>query len=146
MNYYEILYIVNPNFERKKIDDAMKEIENRLKKTKSKIINHIIWGKKKLAYPIQDHKYGTYIMAHYNGGDKSAIDEFNSWLRLSDLVIRHMTVRLDSKPEIIEKGEDDLKLDTEKEGNSGNEEKSIDKKDELVEVEENVDEEKEGVE
>ncbi len=146
MNYYELLYIVNPNFERKKIDDAMKEIENRLKKTKSKIINHIIWGKKKLAYPIQDHKYGTYIMAHYNGGDKSAIDEFNSWLRLSNLVIRHMTVRLDSKPEIIEKGEDDLKLDTEKEVNSGNEEKSIDKKEELVEVEENVDEEKEGVE
>ena len=146
MNYYELLYIVNPNFERKKIDDAMKGIENRLKKTKSKIINHIIWGKKKLAYPIQDHKYGTYIMAHYNGGDKSAIDEFNSWLRLSNLVIRHMTVRLDSKPEIIEKGEDDLKLDTEKEVNSGNEEKSIDKKEELVEVEENVDEEKEGVE
>ena len=35
MNYYEILYIVNPNFERKKIDDAMKEIEDKLKKTKS---------------------------------------------------------------------------------------------------------------
>ena len=50
MNYYEILYIINPNFERKKIDDIMKEIDNRLKKTKSKIINHVIWGKKKLAF------------------------------------------------------------------------------------------------
>ena len=38
MNYYEILYIVNPNFERKKIDDAMKEIESRINKTKSKNI------------------------------------------------------------------------------------------------------------
>ena len=44
----------------------MKEIEDKLKKTKSKIINHVIWGKKKLAYPIQNHKYGTYVMAHYN--------------------------------------------------------------------------------
>ena len=51
MNYYEMLYIVNPNFERKKIDDAMKEIEDRLKKTKSKIINHLIWGRKN--WPIQ---------------------------------------------------------------------------------------------
>ena len=115
MNYYEILYIVNPNFERKKIDDAMKEIEDRLKKTKSKIINHSIWGKKKLAYPIQNHKYGTYIMVHYNGGDKNGVDEFNAWLKLSDLVIRHMIIRLDSEPDIIEKTENDLGLDSEKE-------------------------------
>ena len=110
MNYYEILYIVNPNFERKKIDDAMKEIEDKLKKTKSKIINHVIWGKKKLAYPIQNHKYGTYIMAHYNGGDKNGLDEFNSWLKLSDLVIRHMIVRLDSEPDVIDKADNDLNL------------------------------------
>ena len=115
MNYYEILYIVNPNFERKKIDDAMKEIEDRLKKTKSKIINHVIWGKKKLAYPIQNHKYGTYIMAHYNGGDKNGLDEFNSWLKLSDLVIRHMIVRLDSEPDVIDKADNDLKLESAKE-------------------------------
>ena len=44
-------------------------------KTKSKIINHVVWGKKKLAYTIQGHNYGTYIMVHYNGGDKEALDE-----------------------------------------------------------------------
>ena len=115
MNYYEILYIVNPNFERKKIDDIKKEIEDRLNKTKSKIINHVVLGKKKLAYPIQGHKYGTYIMVHYNGGDKKALDEFNSWLKLSDLVIRHMIVRLNSEPKIVEKTDDDLNLESEKE-------------------------------
>tara|TARA_Y100000590_G_scaffold460481_1_gene619882 strand:- start:28 stop:429 length:402 start_codon:yes stop_codon:yes gene_type:complete len=118
MNFYEILYIVNPNFERKKIDDTMKEIENRLKKTKSKIINHVIWGKKKLAYPIQGHKYGTYIMAHYNGGEKKSLDEFNSWLKLSNLVIRHMIVRLESEPSIIEKTDGDINLESEKEDSS----------------------------
>ena len=117
MNYYEILYIVNPNFERKKIDDTMKEIESRLNKTKSKIINHFIWGKKKLAYPIQNHKYGTYIMVHYNGGDKNALNEFNSWLKLSDLIIRHMIVRLDIEPDTIEKTDNDLKLEPGKEDN-----------------------------
>ena len=133
MNYYELLYIVNPNFERKKIDDVMKEIEDRLKKTKSKIINHAIWGKKKLAYPIQNHKYGTYIMAHYNGGDKNGLDEFNSWLKLSDLVIRHMIVRLDSEPDIIEKTDNDTSLEPEKE-------------DSAISKNEETKEEKEGVE
>tara|TARA_B100000579_G_C22095213_1_gene516390 strand:- start:30 stop:449 length:420 start_codon:yes stop_codon:yes gene_type:complete len=133
MNYYEILYIVNPNFERKKIDDAMKEIESRLNKTKSKIINHVIWGKKKLAYPIQNHKYGTYIMAHYNGGDKNALDEFNSWLKLSDLVIRHMIVRLDNEPDIIEKTDNNLDLESEKEETTSKEEKANNSEEETAE-------------
>ena len=51
MRYYELLYIVNSNFERKKIDEAMNEIDSRIKKTKSKIINHIVWGKKKASVP-----------------------------------------------------------------------------------------------
>ena len=138
MNYYEILYIVNPNFERKKIDDTMKEIESRLNKTKSRIMNHVIWGKKKLAYPIQDHKYGTYIMAHYNGGDKNALDEFNSWLKLSDLVIRHMIVRLDNEPDIIEKTDKNLELESEKEKTTTKEEQSINSEEETVEKIEGV--------
>ena len=139
MNYYEILYIVNPNFERKKIDDAMKEIEDKLKKTKSKIINHVIWGKKKLAYPIQNHKYGTYIMAHYNGGDKNGLDEFNSWLKLSDLVIRHMIVRLDSEPDVIDKEDNDLNLEPGKEQSANEiEEKSNDSEEEIAEKKEGV--------
>ena len=139
MKYYEMLYIVNPNFERKKIDDIKKEIEDRLNKTKSKIINHVVLGKKKLAYPIQGHKYGTYIMVHYNGGDKKALDEFNSWLKLSDLVIRHMIVRLDNEPDIIEKTDNDLIL------KSGKEDIVNDKEEKLHDSEKETAEKKEGV-
>ena len=106
MRYYELLYIVNPNFDEKKFDETMKEIDNRLRKTKSKIINHVIWGKKKLAYPMDGNKYGTYILVHYSGGDKDKLDEFDSWLKLSDFVIRHMIVRLKLKPDVIDKVED----------------------------------------
>ena len=102
MRYYEILYIVNPNFERKKIDDTMNEIDIRLKETKSKIINHIIWGKKRLAYTMQGHKYGTYVLLHYESGDQKKLDEFDSWLKLSNLVVRHMIVRLDNEPDVLE--------------------------------------------
>ena len=52
MRYYELIYIVNSNVERKKIDQIMKDISSRLENTDSKIINHVVWGKKKLAYPI----------------------------------------------------------------------------------------------
>ena len=108
MRYYEILYIVNPNFERKKIDDTMNEIDIRLKETKSKIINHIIWGKKRLAYTMQGHKYGTYVLLHYESGDQKKLDEFDAWLKLSNLVVRHMIVRLDNEPDVLESVEGEL--------------------------------------
>ena len=69
MRYYELIYIVNSNIERKKIDKVMKDISSRLENTESKIINHVVWGKKKLAYPIKGNSYGNYILLHYEGGD-----------------------------------------------------------------------------
>ena len=139
MKYYEMLYIVNPNFERKKIDDIIKEIDSRLNKTNSKIINHVVWGKKKLAYPILEHKYGTYVMLHYNGGEKNALDEFNSWLKLSDLIIRHMIVRLENEPDKIEKTDNDLNIESEKEESSDNNENKLnDNEEETIEKTEGV--------
>ena len=128
MRYYEILYIINPNFEKKKIDSAMKDINDRLKKTNSNIINHTIWGKKRLAYSMQGHKYGTYILLHYEGSDSEKLDEFYSWLKLSTLVVRHMVVRLNSKPELIknkteeESFEDSASKEESSEGSASKEE------------------------
>ena len=102
MRYYELIYIVNSNVERKKVDQVMKDIGARLENTDSKLINHTIWGKKKLAYPIKGNTYGTYILAHYSGGDNEKLSEFDSWLKLSGLTIRHMIVKLDKEPEVVE--------------------------------------------
>ncbi len=107
MRYYELIYIVSSNVERKKNDQAMKEIGEKIQETGSKIINHIVWGKKKLAYPIKNNTYGTYILAHYQGGDNDKLREFDSWLKLSDLTIRHMIVKLDEKPDTVESLEGD---------------------------------------
>jgi len=143
MRYYEILYIVNPNFERKKIDETMKEIDSRLTKTKSKIINHIIWGKKKLAYTMQGHKYGTYILVHYQGGKKDKLNQFDSWLKLSDLVIRHMIVRIEKEPDVLEKVDNEVSI-KEKEDLKSDKDKSSDDVKDKISKEKN-DEETEGV-
>ena len=138
MRYYELIYIVNSNVERKKVDQVMKDIGERLEKAGSKLINHTVWGKKKLAYPIRGNTYGTYILAHYNGGDNEKLREFDSWLKLSDLAIRHMIVKLDKEPELVENiSEEDSEEDSEKKKS----EKKKDKKsnDEKVEKEESED-------
>ena len=131
MRYYELIYIVSSNIELKKIDQVMEDIGSRLEKTESKIINHVVWGKKKLAYPIKGNTYGNYILLHYEGGDNIKLNEFNSWLKLSGLVIRHMIVKLEEKPDVV-KDFDDEKSENKAEKKSDEiAEKKGDSKDQL---------------
>ena len=109
MRYYEILYIINPNFEQGKIDEIITEVGGKLEKTKSTIINHIIWGKIRLAYPIKNQKYGTYILLQFQDGNRDKINDFYTWMKLNTLVLRHMTIRLDNRPEVVEMIEDPVK-------------------------------------
>lgn len=100
MSFYETLYIVDPNLENKSLEKTMNEIGKELEKTKSKIINHRIWGKKRLAYSIERQKYGSYILLQFEGGDQQKMVEYDTWMRLNNSVLRHMTVLLNDKPEI----------------------------------------------
>lgn len=109
MRYYEILYIINPNFEQGKIDEIITEVGGKLEKTKSTIINHIIWGKNRLAYPIKNQKYGTYILLQFQDGNRDKMNDFYTWMKLNTLVLRHMTIRLDNRPEVVEMIEDPVK-------------------------------------
>ena len=123
MSFYETLYIVDPNLENKSLEKTMNEIGKELEKTKSKIINHRVWGKKRLAYSIERQKYGSYILIQYEGGDQQKMVEYDTWMRLNNSVLRHMTVLLNEKPEIyveekkpeLENGEKNLKESSDKE-------------------------------
>ena len=100
MRYYETLYIVNPTLENEALDITMGEIGTELGKTKSKLINHRVWGKKRLAYQIENQKYGSFILLQFEGGEQNQMNEFNTWMKLNNSVLRHMTVALDEKPEV----------------------------------------------
>ena len=98
MRYYETIYIVDPNLENTILDKTMTEIGQELEKTKAKIINHRDWGKKRLAYQVDNQKYGSFILLQFEIEELSKINDFDSWLKLNSLVLRHMTVSLDKKP------------------------------------------------
>ena len=66
MRYYETMYIVNPSFETDRLNKLIDTLNEEFEKKKVKVINHYIWGKKRLAYPIQNHRYGNYIIIHFS--------------------------------------------------------------------------------
>ena len=112
MRYYEILYIINPNFEKDKINSTIVEVTRKLEETKSKIINHYIWGKKRLSYSINNQKYGTYVLLQFEDGDRIKMNDFDTWMKLENLIMRHITIKLDNRPEVIEESnENDKQLE-----------------------------------
>ena len=100
MRFYETLYIVDSNLENKVLEKAMADIGNELNKTNAKIINHRLWGKKRLAYAIDRQKYGSYIILQFKGGDLDKMPDFDVWMRLNNSVLRHMTVALKEDPDV----------------------------------------------
>jgi len=99
MRYYETIYIVDPNLDNTILEKTMTEIGQELEKTKAKIINHRDWGKKRLAYQVDNQKYGSFILLQFEIEELSKMNDFDSWLKLNNLVLRHMTVSLDKKPD-----------------------------------------------
>ena len=131
MRYYEIVYIVDPNLENTVLEKTMIKIGNELEKTKAKIINHRDWGKKRLAYKVSNQKYGSFILLQFEIKDLSKMKEFDSWLKLNSLVLRHMTVSLEQKPErYVDKTKVDepvLEKDSESSSNDTDNDNNIDK-------------------
>ena len=135
MRYYETIYIVDPNLDSTILEKTMTEIGQELEKTKAKIINHRDWGKKRLAYQVNNQKYGSFILLQFEIKELSKMNDFDSWLKLNSLVLRHMTVSLDKKPDkYIEKKisgsevaqENDAQSDSDKNDNKIDLEKSLD--------------------
>ena len=134
MRYYETIYIVDPNLDNAILEKTMTEIGQELEKTKAKIINHRDWGKKRLAYQVDNQKYGSFILLQFEIEELSKINDFDSWLKLNSLVLRHMTVSLDKKPDkYIEKTSiSEVSEDNDSQSSSDKNDKKIDVEKSLV--------------
>ncbi len=100
MRYYESLYIVNPNYEQNRINNIMEEVEEKCGGLKFKVINHNIWGKKRLAYNIDKHKYGSFIILHFETSEVNSLKEYDRFMILNNNILRNQTILLNEKPEI----------------------------------------------
>lgn len=140
MRYYETIYIVDPNLENTILEKTMTEIGEELQKTKAKIINHRDWGKKRLAYQVSNQKYGTFILLQFEIEDLNKMKEFDSSLKLNNLVLRHMTVSLDRKPkEYVDKSKTDSSVIENDSVSSSDQNKDGDDKAKTDDVENNLD-------
>ncbi len=100
MVHYETMYIVHPALEAGRLKDLILSIESSLHDLGGKTKTIEVWGKKKLAYPINKEKYGMYVLLQFEA-DGSKNKEFNTTLDHNTNVLAYLTTKIE-KEELIE--------------------------------------------
>jgi small subunit ribosomal protein S6 len=99
---YELIYVVSSDATDQQIADLHTQIEEIVARFSGTLDKTDNWGRRRLAYEIGPHKEGTYVLELITGsGD--LMKEIDRRLRVSDQVIRHLTVRVDEENRIIER-------------------------------------------
>ncbi|UBH09779.1 30S ribosomal protein S6 [Macrococcus armenti] len=96
MRNYEIMYVVRPNIEEDAKKALIERFEQILTSNGAEIIESKDWGKRRLAYEINDFKEGFYQIVRVKSTDE-ATNEFDRLAKINDDIIRHIVVREEEK-------------------------------------------------
>ena len=96
---YEMMFILRPDLNEEQISQQMKKYYNFLREHGAERVGIKVWSKRRLAYPIQKFQDGIYILVNYTS-DGSPVASIERAMRLSDEVIRYLTIKLREDIEI----------------------------------------------
>ena len=102
MRSYELMYILDPNLDEDASGALMGKIEDLMTKQGVEVEKTEPWGKRRLAYNIQGHRDGNYILS-YLKAEPTAISEMERRLRVTDGILRFLTVRMDEQQAKLER-------------------------------------------
>ena len=95
MRRYELVVIISPQVADDDVPQTIDQLVRRLVEGSGgevQEVNH--WGRRKLAYPIQQHLEGNYVLTQLRL-EPQQTKELERGLKISESVIRHLLVRLD---------------------------------------------------
>lgn len=102
MRIYEELYIAKADATDEEIDALNGQLEAVIKQSGGKLEKTDKWGVRKLAYRVKKQAEGYYCLLFFHAGSNT-VKEIERRLRVSDMVIKFLTVRMDEKLKWLEK-------------------------------------------
>jgi len=99
---YELVYIVRPEASDQEVADLHTQIEQIVQRFNGTFDKTENWGRRKLAYEIGHAREGTYVVETITGTGE-LMKEIDRRLRVTDTIIRHLTVRVDEAMRVAER-------------------------------------------
>lgn len=100
MRYYENLVIVKPTLTQEETEGMIAAIEEVLTSNGAEITARTKMGIRKLAYPIQKNERGYFHVMYYQA-EPSVIKEIERRFRINEEILRFITIKYESKREVI---------------------------------------------
>jgi small subunit ribosomal protein S6 len=102
MRVYEELFIVRPDASEEEIDQVIEQLTTLIASQGGNVDKADKWGVRKLAYRVQKRTEGFYVLLQFVAKPETVM-EIERRLRVTDLVLKFLTVRIDEKMKKIEK-------------------------------------------
>ena len=93
---YEILFIADPNLGEPEVDALAAHVQGFVEKEGGTVQKLEKWGKKRLAYDVRRHREGYYVLLVAEGTGVM-VKEVERRLKVTDGIIRYLTVRVDEE-------------------------------------------------
>lgn len=104
MRLYELTVIIDSSLDESAIQAEIEKIENRITDSGGKIHRLDRWGLKRLAYEIRKRTQGYYVFFLFEA-DPGLTGEIEKNLRLSESVLRYLTILSSAQVSVAEESE-----------------------------------------
>jgi small subunit ribosomal protein S6 len=102
LRIYEELFIVRPDVTDEEIDPLIEQLTTVITSKGGKVDKTDKWGVRKLAYRIEKRSEGYYVLIQFTAGPE-IVRELERRLRVADMVMKFITVRIDERLKKIDK-------------------------------------------
>lgn len=95
MRKYELLFITHPEYDEEKLAAVISRYQDVITSGKGVVVSVDKWGKRRLAYEINDLREGLYVLAVFES-ERDVAGELDRLMKIDQDIIRHMISRLDN--------------------------------------------------
>ena len=99
---YEVMFIVRPDVTEEDLDKLVSTLQNHATSAGATVKNAEKMGKRRLAYDVKKFQEGQYILFTLSS-DGKAVHELERRLRVTEQVIKFITVRTDEEQQRLDK-------------------------------------------
>ena len=89
---YELMVILSPDVGDDVINESLERLNQGVTSRGGEVVDVNHWGRRRLAYPINRHLEGNYVVSQIKL-DPTEVPALEGSLRISEEVIRHMIVK-----------------------------------------------------
>ena len=95
MREYELAFIIRPTVDEEGVTGVVDQVSQYVRTGSGEVTSVDVWGRRVLAYPIEKHREGIYVLCQMKLPPASVVDLERN-LKLSEEIIRYLLVNVEA--------------------------------------------------